>query len=84
MKILLEQDDIDADKPSESGETPLWWAALNGHEGVVEMILGRDDVNPEDLPLPARHKVVGCISLSLLFTTILTVCLICLTTAAAP
>ena len=26
--------------------TPLGWAAGNGHEGVVELLLGRDDVDP--------------------------------------
>jgi len=27
--------------------TPLLWAAKNGHEEVVKILLGRDDVNPE-------------------------------------
>jgi len=29
------------------GNTPLVWAAGNGHEGVVEILLGRDDVDPD-------------------------------------
>ena len=28
--------------------TPLVWAARNGHEGVVKILLGRDDVNPDE------------------------------------
>jgi len=29
------------------GNTPLVWAAGNGHEGVVKILLGRDDVDPD-------------------------------------
>ena len=46
VKILLGREDVDPDKLSQSGETPLWWAAVNGHEGVVEVLLRRDGVNP--------------------------------------
>ena len=28
------------------GNTPLTWAACNGHEGVVEILLGRGEINP--------------------------------------
>ena len=28
------------------GFTPLGWAAGNGHEAVVRILLGRDDVDP--------------------------------------
>ena len=47
MRILLERDDIDPDKPDQDGRTPLWWAAWVGQEGVVKLLLGRDDVNPD-------------------------------------
>ena len=31
------------------GNTPLVWAAQNGHEGVLKILLGRDGVNPNEL-----------------------------------
>ena len=30
-----------------SGRGPLAWAARNGHEGVVKILLGREEVNPD-------------------------------------
>ena len=30
---------------------PLWWAAQRGHEGMVKLLLERDDFNP-DMPGP--------------------------------
>jgi len=44
--MLLGRDDVNPDSPNDDGETPLWWAAKNGHEEVVKMLLGRDDVDP--------------------------------------
>ena len=35
-----------------TGNTPLAWAAWSGHEEVVKMLLGRDDINPDK---PDRH-----------------------------
>ena len=29
------------------GDTPLAWAARNGHKEVVRMLLGRDDIEPD-------------------------------------
>ena len=29
------------------GHTPLTWAARNGHEEVVRVLLGRDDIDPD-------------------------------------
>ena len=64
VRILLERDDIDPDKPDQYGRTPLWSAAELGHEGVVKLLLGRDDVNPDKpdedglTPLSDRKSVV--------------------------
>ena len=30
----------------DEGETPLFVATLHGHEGIVKLLLGRDDINP--------------------------------------
>jgi hypothetical protein len=44
--MLLTRGYINPDKPDKSGRTLLWFAAMNGYEGVVKILLGRDDVNP--------------------------------------
>ncbi|RPA97765.1 ankyrin [Choiromyces venosus 120613-1] len=42
-------------KPDKDGRTPVWWAARNGHEGMMKLLLARGDVNPNrpdsDTPL---------------------------------
>ena len=45
-KILFKRGDANPTGLGQYGLTPLWCAARNGHEGVVKMLLGRDDVNP--------------------------------------
>jgi len=35
------------DEEDFSGRTPLSWATSNGHEGVVKILLGREEVNPD-------------------------------------
>jgi len=31
---------------TQTGRTPLWWAALRGDAGVVKLLLERNDVRP--------------------------------------
>ncbi|KAG0128946.1 ankyrin repeat-containing domain protein [Tuber indicum] len=48
--MLLERGDVNPDQPdTKSARTPLAWAALGGHEGVVKKLLERGDVNPDHL-----------------------------------
>jgi hypothetical protein len=41
---LLKRDDVKADFHHEDRQTPLSWAAAEGHEGVVRLLLQRNDV----------------------------------------
>ena len=47
MKLLLERNEVDPGGASKSCQAPLFWAARNSHEGIVELLLGRKDVNPD-------------------------------------
>jgi ankyrin repeat protein len=38
VKLLLEQDDVAANSTDSSGQTPLSWAAGEGHEAVVKLL----------------------------------------------
>ena len=44
--LLLEKGANVAAKDSTYGQTPPSWAAENGHEAVVRLLLKRDDVEP--------------------------------------
>ena len=46
MKIPLGLENVDADGPENKGRTPLSYAAEEGHEGVVKMLLEREEVGP--------------------------------------
>jgi len=43
---LVEAKGCDINQEDGCGLTPLMWAALRGHEGVVKILLGRDYANP--------------------------------------
>jgi len=58
-KILLEQRDVNPDKPDGRRRTPLLWASSNSHEGVVKILLERDDVNPSVPNGPAYGNSLG-------------------------
>ena len=38
---------VNPDSLSSFDQTPLLWAAANGHEGIVKLLLARKDVNPD-------------------------------------
>jgi len=47
VKVLLKRGDVNPDQPDTYfGQTPLSWAAGEGHGGVVKILLGRSEVNP--------------------------------------
>jgi len=45
--MLLEREGVNPDKPNYAGQTPLSYAAWQGHEGVVKILLEREEVNPK-------------------------------------
>ena len=44
---LIEMECCDINEGDFSGCGPLAWAARNGHSGVMEILLGREEVNPD-------------------------------------
>ena len=40
IKLLLQRDDIDINKPRNDGATPLWTASKNDHYDAVKLLLG--------------------------------------------
>jgi len=44
---LAEVEGCDINQIDSAGNTPLFWAAWKGHEGVVEILLEWDDVHPD-------------------------------------
>jgi len=48
VELLLRREGVDPNRvDTKYGQTPLSWAAENGHERVVEVLLERNDANPE-------------------------------------
>jgi len=45
---FVEVEGCDISQKDCTGSTPLMWAARNGHEGAVKVLLGRDDVDPNE------------------------------------
>ena len=49
VTTLVQVEGCDINQEDCMGHTPLVWATRNGHEKVVEILLGQDSVNPEKL-----------------------------------
>jgi len=47
VAALIEMECYDIDEGNFGGHTPLAWAARNGHEEVMEILLGQEGVNPD-------------------------------------
>ena len=47
FSAVLEMKEWDVNAKDNASCTPLMWAAIRGHGGVVKMLLGRGDVNPD-------------------------------------
>jgi len=59
ISSLVEVEGCDINQIDCTDSTPLMWAALNGHEGAVKILLGRDDVNPDELGAYSKTPL-GC------------------------
>ena len=47
MSALFGRKYVNPDRPDDHGRTPLSWAARNGHDGAVKLLLGLEDVSPD-------------------------------------
>jgi ankyrin repeat protein len=45
--VVNSEDNVDVDSKDEKGRTPLLWAAANGHETVVKLLLDKEGVDPD-------------------------------------
>jgi len=59
VAYFTEVEGFDINQKDCVGNTPLIWAVHNGHEGVVKVLLGRDDVNP-DKPNTGGRTPLSC------------------------
>jgi ankyrin repeat protein len=47
VKLLLHTGNVDADSKNNDGQTPLSWAARNGHEAIIKLLLNTGNVNAD-------------------------------------
>jgi len=59
MSALFGRKFVHPDRPDNDGQTPLSWAAMNGHEGAVRLLLERKDVNPDRSTMMVEHRSRG-------------------------
>jgi len=48
VTVLVQMEGCDINQMDCGGDTPLMWAAKNGHESVVKILLARDGVDPDN------------------------------------
>jgi len=53
---LIEMECYDINEGDFAGCAPLVWAAWNGHKRVVEILLGRKEINPDKPDNDGRHR----------------------------
>ena len=47
MAALIEKEGCDINQRDSEGFTPLMWAAHQGNQGAVKLLLGQDDIDPD-------------------------------------
>ena len=58
VKILLAWANINSDERDNDDRSPLWSAARNEHNGVVKMLLRREDNDPTNQKMTAIHRSI--------------------------
>jgi len=59
ISVLSGRKYVNPNRQDDGGRTPLFWAAENGHEGAVELLLGLAAVSP-DLPGNSGQTPLSC------------------------
>ena len=59
VTVFINADAYEADQQDCTGRTSLAWAARNGHEGVVKILLERGDVDPNRLDKYSQTPLVS-------------------------
>jgi len=54
--LLLTKDGVNPDPTDEFGQTPLLWAAANGHKSVVKLLLAKENINPNCKDTHAKYS----------------------------
>ena len=60
VRILVQQNDVNANAADKNGQTPLFLAAMNGNEGVLRILVERNDVDPNAPDKDGRTPLRGC------------------------
>jgi len=57
LRALIEMDSVDINITDGISATSILWAARNGHEAAVKLLLRRKDINPDRLDLSNRAPI---------------------------